>query len=979
MNKVSNAVPIDVMKGGPCVERSLRAVGIDPLATAFLDTETRFYGGYPWCLDICPQVRHAVEHLRDELARANEPKEPWQAAEVRINVYLMACAITDAVDDYLLGRRYDFSRVAAVLPLAGVGVRAVEAWSKASRTYRAARLRPLRSWRASWKTAVDRFLKAFVAGERTERFELAAAGAPLVALLGFELPDDLRNRRIRIPAAFRTQDLTHLDILALARSLAGECPDREQPIVAVGLRTAGSYFAPLVHAFLADRGYRHSDWVTIRPKRDLASWERSTLAEVATRGGVAVVIDEAPNSGSTLANAVSLMRTAGFAPDNIVLVVPIHPTRRDWAGGHGAASLTGIRVVTLAPEQWHKQRHLLSREIDKQLLEYFDHRGYSSATVVAGASAAAFNQHLQRLSDEKFHTRLKRVYEVQLRDEAGRPETRYVMAKSVGWGWLGYHAFVAAERLAGFVPPVLGLRHGILYSEWLPSNDIARADRSRLVEVLGSYVAARVGRLRLDCDPTADLSRADQHKGSAVLSAALSKAYGWKATSLLRRARIRRELEQVSCPYPVLIDGKMRQQEWIGRGREWRKTDFEHHGLGKTELNVTDPAYDLADATLHFNLSSAEEAGLIRRYVEQSGDRDVESRLVLYKLLAGTWAMSAAVDDLGDARLAHRHDECNERYLEARNFLTVHMMRHCASLCRRPRAVEWRSPLVVLDIDGVLDKQIFGFPSTTTAGIEAVSLLHAHGLAIAVNTARTLSEVKDYCQAYGLVGGVAEYGGAVWDAVARRERSLVSEESLAQLDQIKAALRKIPGAFVDEGYRFSIRAYTFERGVTVPLPTILVRNLMASLKTDRLAFHQTFVDTTVLATETDKGRGLIELLATAGHAAADTIAVGDSEADLPMFRVAGRSFAPSHISCRSVARLVGCRIMDRSYQAGFLRAACAIVHPDGETCEACRVADPSKTTSHGLMRQLLDAADQPRWRSLLGAVLDPMAVEVFAK
>ena len=106
MNKVSNAVPIDVMKGGPCVERSLRAVGIDPLATAFLDTETRFYGGYPWCLDICPQVRHAVEHLRDELARANEPKEPWQAAEVCLNVYLMACAITDAVDDYLLGRRY---------------------------------------------------------------------------------------------------------------------------------------------------------------------------------------------------------------------------------------------------------------------------------------------------------------------------------------------------------------------------------------------------------------------------------------------------------------------------------------------------------------------------------------------------------------------------------------------------------------------------------------------------------------------------------------------------------------------------------------------------------------------------------------------------------------------------------------------------------------------------------------------------------
>src|SRR6185295_16414683 len=98
--------------------------------------------------------------------------------------------------------------------------------------------------------------------------------------------------------------------------------------------------------------------------------------------------------------------------------------------------------------------------------------------------------------------------------------------------------------------------------------------------------------------------------------------------------------------------------------------------------------------------------------------------------------------------------------------------------------------------------------------------------------------------------------------------------------------------------------------------------------------------------------GLIELLAMAGHSDADTIAVGDSEADLAMFRVAGRSFAPSHISCRSVARLLGCRIVDRSYQPGLLRAARAIVHPNGETCEACRAGDPPKTTNRTLMLQL---------------------------
>jgi len=27
--------------------------------------------------------------------------------------------------------------------------------------------------------------------------------------------------------------------------------------------------------------------------------------------------------------------------------------------------------------------------------------------------------------------------------------------KSVGWGWLGYHAFLAGRRLSEFVPPIL--------------------------------------------------------------------------------------------------------------------------------------------------------------------------------------------------------------------------------------------------------------------------------------------------------------------------------------------------------------------------------------------------------------------------------------------------------------------------------------------------------------------------------------------
>ena len=955
-------------------------VALAPLPAQPLDTEARFYAGYDWCLNARPRLAAVVDHLRDELRRdAAGDDEAWQRAERRTNVFLLSCAITDALDDYLLGTQYDFSQATAVVPLLGRAVRVIEKLSSVARGLRRRRLAAVRRWREAWKDGVNAYLCGLEAAERSESGTTSDEGSRLLALLETPLPSAVLQLRMRIPAAFRTQDLTHGDVFALARTLAAASPDRDRPMVIVGLRTAGSYFAPLIHAWLVNAGYRDVDWITIRPTRVMAPPERAALAAVAERDGVAVVVDEAPNTGSTLARAAGLVRATGFTRDRVVVLVPIHPTRPDWASG-AEGLLADTRTLTLPPIDWRKNRWLEVAHVQQRADEYFRARGYASATVSVSGASQAFNRQLRSTSDEKFHTRLKRVYEVRLCDRSGRTECRYLIAKSVGWGWLGYHAFIAGDRLSGFVPPVLGLRDGILYSEWLPSSrSLEELDRNQLVARLASYAAARVRSLPLDTDLANDVERGDQHKGLTLLAGALSKASGWKPAAILQRVRLRHELARTPCAHAVLIDGRMRPQEWVVAGDSCLKTDFEHHGLGKTELNITDPAFDLADAILHFKLSRDEERALLQRYTELSGDRQVSSRLFLHKLLAGTWARRCALDNLADAALVHRHRECHAQHLDAGNFLTVHTMQHCAGLSHRPKAIRWGSPLVVLDIDGVLDKQIFGFPSTTAAGIEAVSLLHAHGIPVAVNTARSLREVREYCDAYGFVGGVAEYGGAVWDAVARRERRLVSGEGLEELDRLRAALQQIPGVFLDNAYSCGIRAYTFERGVTVPLPTLQVRNLMAGLGTDRLKFHQTFVDTTVLPRGIDKGQGLLALLALAGQTGADTITVGDSEADLSMFRVAGRAFAPSHISCRSEARLVGCQIMDRPFQPGLLRAVRAIVHPSGETCASCAAADPSRLIDRSLFGTLLASADEPQWRLMVKALLDPMAVQTFAK
>src|SRR6185295_5928544 len=190
-------------------------------------------------------------------------------------------------------------------------------------------------------------------------------------------------------------------------------------------------------------------------------------------------------------------------------------------------------------------------------------------------------------------------------------ETRYVLAKSAGWGWLAYHAFIAAEALSGFVPPLLSLREGVLYLEWLPQDEPVDSPRDAMVQRAAAYVAARTRALRLDADPEPDLDRSHQN-GAELLAAALSGAYGWKPVAVLKRARLLHELTRRPCPVPTLIDGKLHLREWIDDAGSLLKTDFEHHALGKTELNITDPAYDLAEVVLHFGLAAAEEQALLR-------------------------------------------------------------------------------------------------------------------------------------------------------------------------------------------------------------------------------------------------------------------------------------------------------------------------------------------------------------------------------
>ncbi len=959
-----------------------------PRAIGPIEAETDFYNQYPWVLNAFPTIRQVLVHLSEELSKLGHLGENWQQREVITNIFLLSCSVTDTIDDYIADNAYDFSKVSQIFPPAALVVDLLNRVFAVTRRIREARMWRLRAWREAWRSTVTEFLHCAMVGE-PERAVLVRQGSRLASLLPPKFSKGMWNARPKIPAFFRSRDFAPSDCLELGRKFMDRFPDCERPAIAVGLRTAGSYLAPLLCAYLRAR-LPGVDWIAIRPKRGLASWEGAALRHAAGMHARALVIDESIHSGQTLVSTIALLRQVGFKDDDVVVLNPAEPAFPDWKKSQVFQSLPKIHTIALDPRERYKQRLLDSATVEGHLREYFRALGYESVCVIVSPEIETMNLGWRTTPPERVDIRLKRVYEVHLRDAGGQNEIRYALAKSVGWGWLGYHAFQTGQALAEFVPPMLGLRDGILYTEWLPQERNALAAfpaRTALVETLASYVAARTKKLKFDSNPTPDLIREGRHKGLELLATALSRPYGSRIAAAAKRSRIEEKLSQ-SCTSCVLTDSKMDRDEWIRVGSRLAKADFEHHGQGKNELGMTDPTYDLADAIFHFEFSEEEARQLIDKYVIESGDVKVkiadlqfEDRLFLNKLLAGLWAQNLATLGLQNPRLVSRRHEFHEQYTSAWNFLVRQTVRECGKLCQTSDSGSWRSPLVVLDVDGVLDRMVFGFPSTTAAGIKSLSLFACHGVTVALNTARTLREVKEYCDAYGLAGGVAEYGGVAWDRLKNRQLGLVDVESMRQLEEARRAIRKIPGIFLNEDYQYSLRAFTYQDGRTMPLPRLMAQDLVAGLQLDLLQAHHTGLDTAITSKKTDKGKGLRALLSLSGleDADADVTAVGDSEPDLAMFRLAGRAFAPGNISCRREAELLGCHVANSAYQPGLLEIAGTIIHPKGGDCRSCRDVESRWSKHARLFVSLLNAADRKPFSLLLQNCFDPSLLRIFRK
>lgn len=933
--------------------------------------ERRFYSSYSWCLNPILSLRELLQRLHEEFDRYEQCRVSWQREECKINLYLFVCAIACTIDDYLARSQMSLSRISEHFPPLRFAV------AIAQQTLNMAHLlrsffcdRSIISWKEIWVPFVDQVCTLLVNESEPGVEQVTKLQIMFRDLLKTKLPERLLRRRMILPEGFRSQDLTHQDLFTLIQHFIASHRDRKKSLVIIGPRTFGAYFAPLAKAYLSAMGWPLASWMTVRPKRGVSMKEKQQLRALISRDSHVLLVDDCPNTGRTSKDMVKIVRQFGVGPERITILVPRHPAQLNWTLDKGPEEVAETSIIRLEPVELYKESLLRASSVETLLQEYFGDGGWKNVSIQENSGVDEINYRLQQHYGDGFHVRLKKVFDVRLTKENQVWTIKRVFAKSVGWGWLGYHAYLSGVCLADFVPKIIGLRNGLLFSEWLEgiSQGQDRSVNGDVLKTLSFYVARRSEALRLGEDPC---FRSPGYRWTAwdeilkILRSAYGPYFGRLMIPILRR-----QLKRYISPIPTMVDGQMKPDEWIKTETGIRKVDFEHHNFGGPELDIVDPAYDLVSAIFEFRLSEQEEQEVLRTYMRESGDRTISDRIFLFKLLYGIVTLQGSAYWVIRASSDQKKEEWNQRYLWARDFLVYHTNQFCINGIMEPHDARWSKRIFFLDLDGVFDTEIFGFPHTTLSGIEALRLLQSQDFSIVLNTGRSVEHVCNYCQTYGLPGGLAEFGSVFFDAVQKRELPLIDAEASEEMVHCREAIRKIPGVFEDTGYRYSIRAYRYNGLRTSGLQPAEVKELLTRLRCDRLTFICRTEDTYVVQKGTGKGSGLLAVKKYLGYTDGPVIAIGNSKQDVEMLELAEFGYAPANSSneIRELANKGGCRIMSQPFQRGLLEAVLDVVR-DRRADFTERKTDPVRAKySQDFIWFLLHAAELPNGGKFLATL-----------
>lgn len=692
-----------------------------------------------------------VALLRGQLEAARDGD-----AEDVLDAFLLAAGANQVVEDYLHRDLLGLGKAAEVLPspLGGVA-RGAHAACAALRLER----------------RIRRHQRELA--ELTDRLADAVTGSQAPPLAVPELrrvPHGLAREVVRLPNCFRSFDQHPDDCRRLAELYAARGAQADRPLLVLGLRTSGSYLAPLTASFLRAAGFEQVETMTFRPGRRWLGAERRRLRGFGRAGGTVLLIDDPPRTGVQMRRAADELASLGL--ESVVLLVPtLAPGLPE--------PLAGLDVVQLPWEDWSIHGRLPHVEVPVE----------REAAERSHASAVA------RVGDE------------------------HVLARGVGLGYFGRHVLAIAEALGEFLPRIHGLEEGVLSREWLPDEDRLRPEQAAdppVVRTLAAYAAARLERLPVGEDVSTRLVGRDalwEHVASL-----LGRAFG-KLRLPFRRTLHRSAKRLVRVPQPAVPDGSMHLTSWFD-GPTLRKVEFEERSFAASGLTLYnfDPVFDLATAASE---TGEDAAGLLlAEYESQTGTEVSSERWLLYRLLRMHIARRRA--------LREATDETAARLLGLEQAMARAHRDYMSRLFFADVEAPATGPLCAIDIDGVLETRWLAYSALGPSGAVALRALIRHGYRPALVTGRSLADVRERCAAYRIPAGVAEYGAALSDGT-----SLVPDESRSGLEALRERLRSSPGVYVDPGYTYGVRAYDARGGGPIAaVADDEVRVIQGELQTD---------------------------------------------------------------------------------------------------------------------------------------------------
>ena len=924
------------------------------------------------------------------------------AGDEFLDRFLIAAGINQILEDYLHRDSLGLRQAGDLLTRnpSSAGLVCAKVLGELSRSLRVLRSRSYERRIGRWQAQVAGLVEGF-AESSVEREELARqAGRPRdkQALIDMErAPTRLRGTIVRLPACFVTFDQQPGDCGEIARDFANRWPDRQKPLAIVGVRTSGSYLAPLYASYLRRQGFKDVTVFTWRPGQQWLPHEVRQLRRLANAKALALLTDDPPTSGTALSKAASAIQALGFPKQSIILLLQLFESQSRWAW---PMTLNRYESVRLPPSRWAIQRRLDNQAVGETLTDLLVGRKLKLKRAdrsIAEVEVGQVNGVKRLPLAEKIDSRIRRsarrhvaaLYRVELTDRVtGEQFAHHVYAKGIGLGYFGDSSISIAERLGRHVPEVYGAADGLMFRSWLPDegrltggsqDQIARAARGA-----AEYVAFRQRALPVPQDLSPRLTGRDAlwEQMAQLLSAAFGR--GAPLAKTLLRTRFRR---LVPSRAPSVVDGSMSPHQWFFEGPDrFVKVDFDENVFWRATPACYEAAFDLASAAVEFQAKVNRDAGssitqhFRGDYRAAGGEWIDDERWVIYQLLHlrkcrqrflhdyGLWEGARSLESPATALEpdATEFAETRRGVLQAFGALERDMSRVLAGYLgdlfladiTPPKA----GPVWAIDIDGVLETGGLSFPATTPAGLLALRALLRHGYRVVLASGRSIGEIRDRCHAYRMAGGIGEYGAAVYDRSSGVAKSLLNDQQREAISRLRQTALQAEGIWVDPAFESSVRTYQVVAGQRSGLNEETISKLLASSSTTGIRAIRGRSQTDFTVPDIDKGTGL-EVL-TRGFEPTVSMggkplaaAIGDTEHDVPMMELAELAFAPAnadHVVQRQSSE-GSVSITKNRHQAGLRDAVSTVLgHRPGD-CDTCR--PPKLSRNAAFLVNMLAAQD----------------------